>query len=75
MEWSDVEKMNGRMILGHYGEGGHHPGSFSESLIRCFETADLMNTQRLFEAFPEWTRPITLMKFNGIKALREKVES
>lgn len=74
--WSEQEKNNGRMLLGYYGEkDGYRPGSFSENLIRCFEVADVGNTQRLFEAFPEWTRPILSAKRSGMVHLRERVLS
>ena len=71
----DHDELNvARQLLFHYGRpGGYAPGDFHFRLIQAFEKADMKNTQRLFEAFPEFRRPVKVLKEYGSSQLLEVV--
>lgn len=56
-------RQEARHILGYYGKpGGYMPGSFTGSLIRCWELADNSNQVKLRSQWPELADVIYLMR-------------
>lgn len=44
-----------RHVLWHYGQdGGHQPGSFTQRLMEAFAAADMVNTAKLANAYPDY---------------------
>ncbi|MGW3196251.1 hypothetical protein ACWDBD_17025 [Streptomyces sp. NPDC001118] len=44
-----------RHVLWHYGkDGGHQPGSFTQRLMEAFAAADMVNTAKLANAYPDY---------------------
>ena len=44
-----------RHVLWHYGQdGGHQPGSFTQRLMEAFAAAEMVNTAKLANAYPDY---------------------
>lgn len=59
-----------RHVLGYYHKpGGYMPGSFTSSLIRCWELADNYNQAKLNSQWPELGTVIYLMRSGNDEGL------
>lgn len=63
-------------LLGYYRVPGFpHPGSFTETLIQCFERADPWNKGRLLLGFPEYRPALAVLSIHGTEKLEEIVRA
>ena len=64
---NEAEKEVARHVLWYYGvEGGYRPGSFSESLLETMHQADSNNLAKLLVAFPEYRKPLEILRMVGV---------
>ncbi|MBD0743502.1 hypothetical protein [Streptomyces sp. CBMA152] len=62
-----------RHVLWHYGQnGGHQPGSFTQRLMEAFAAADMANTAKLANAYPDYAAAFIAANLDpdGIPALQ-----
>ncbi|WP_282790841.1 hypothetical protein [Streptomyces sp. CC224B] len=62
-----------RHVLWHFGqEGGHRPGSFTQRLMETFAAADMPNTAKLANAYPDYAAAFLAAQYDpdGITALQ-----
>ena len=59
-------------VLFHFGHGGYQPGSFTQHLITAIATADMVNTAKLAEAYPDYVAAVTAVHYDpdGIANLK-----
>lgn len=60
-------------VLAFYGkDGGKQPGSFTEYLIHAISHADMVNTAKLAELYPDYVTAVTAAQYDpdGIAALQ-----
>lgn len=71
----DTLMQEARHVLGYYGKpGGYMPGSFTMSLIRCWELADNLNQAKLRSQWPELGDVIYLIRSGQDEAVQAIAE-
>ncbi|MEV8474892.1 hypothetical protein [Streptomyces sp. NPDC051173] len=63
-----------RHVLWHFGQdGGSQPGIFTQHLMHTIATADVVNTAKLADAYPDYTAAIVAAKLDpdGITHLQK----
>lgn len=64
-----------RDVLGYYNlPGGYSPGSFTSSLLKTLEVADVTNRERILREFTEFRPAIRIMTTQGGQALVDAVK-
>lgn len=63
-------------VLFHFGYGGHRAGSFFTALLAAWDHADMVNSNKLAQAFPEHGAALALLgdDHSGIATLRHVAE-
>lgn len=60
-------------VLYHFGYGGYPAGSFFRSLLDAWDHADMINSAKLAQVFPEYGAALAILgdDHNGAESLRE----
>lgn len=61
---SEMEAANHLLFVETSGVG-YPPGDFHYKLIKAMQHADHINLQKLLTAFPEYRRPVQVMRLHG----------